>query len=69
MPRRVSVVLLPDAELSQKMEADEKAKIAEFRKTLTQTEVGCRGLRGSEGTIEGPGQVGQAVKTDGRGPA
>ncbi len=37
---RVTVTLLPDAELGQKMEADEKAKIEAFRKTLSTDQAG-----------------------------
>jgi Zn-dependent M16 (insulinase) family peptidase len=37
--RRVTVTLLPDADLSKKMEAEEKAKIEAFRKSLTSEQV------------------------------
>ena len=39
---RVTVTLLPDADLSKKMEAEEKAKIEAFRKSLTSEQV-CLG--------------------------
>lgn len=40
---RVTVTLLPDAELSKKMETEEKAKIEEFRKSLTSAQVWPKG--------------------------
>ena len=45
-PFRVSVTLLPDADLSKKMEAEEKAKIEQFRKSLSADQVGGRVLGG-----------------------
>lgn len=44
--RRVTVVLLPDAELGQRMEGEEKARIEAFRKTLDEKQVGRRGGKG-----------------------
>ena len=39
------MTLLPDADLSKKMEAEEKDKIEQFRKSLTKEQVGRESKR------------------------
>lgn len=43
------MVLLPDAELGQRMEGEEKARIEAFRKTLDEKQVGGRGWEEGRG--------------------